>query len=134
MEYEKMLDRLYLSLPKKALEKSRFEIPEVDAFTQGNRTILKNFGQLAKTLAREEKHLFKFFTKELATAGTVEEGRLILNGKFFPPQLQKTFDAYVKAYVLCHECGKPDTVFVDHQGVKMLKCEACGAMHPVKKI
>jgi translation initiation factor 2 subunit 2 len=134
MEYEKMLDRLYLSLPKKALEKSRFEIPDVDAFIQGNRTILKNFSQLAKTVNREEKHLFKFMTKELATAASIEEGRLLLNGKFFPPQLQKIFDAYVKAYVLCPECGKPDTKFVDYQGVKMLKCEACGAMHPVKKI
>ena len=129
-----MLDRLYLSLPKKALEKSRFEIPDVDSFIQGNRTIVKNFSQLAKTIAREEKHLFKFMTKELATAATIEEGRLVLNGKFVQPQLQKIFDAYIKSYVLCKECGKPDTVIVDHQGVKMLKCEACGAMHPVKKI
>lgn len=134
MDYEKMLDRLYLSLPKKALEKSRFEIPAVDSFIQGNRSMLKNFSQLAKTVAREEKHLFKFLTKELATAATIEEGRLVLNGKFIQPQLQKTFDAYVKAYVLCRECGKPDTVLVDVHGVKMMKCEACGAMHPVKKL
>ena len=134
MEYEKMLDRLYLSLPKKALEKSRFEIPQVEAFIQGNRTMVKNFSQLAKTLRREEKHLFKFMTKELATAASVEEGRLVLNGKFVQPQLKKIFDNNVKTYVLCKECQKPDTKFVEKQGVKMIKCEACTAEHPAKKI
>ncbi|MBU1930167.1 hypothetical protein KJ972_01545, partial [Candidatus Micrarchaeota archaeon] len=52
VEYEKMLDRLYLSLPKKALTKERFEMPKADAFLQGQKTIFKNFGGLAKILRR----------------------------------------------------------------------------------
>lgn len=37
MEYEKMIDRLYMSLPKEALSKERFEMPVVDSFNQGQK-------------------------------------------------------------------------------------------------
>ena len=96
MEYQKMLDRLYLSLPKHALEKARFEIPEFESFIQGNRTIVKNFTAVLKIIRREEKHFLKFLTKELATPGSVEEGRLILNGKFPQQQLQALLKSYTE--------------------------------------
>jgi translation initiation factor 2 subunit 2 len=134
MEYQKMLDRLYLSLPKQTLEKARFEIPEFESFIQGNRTIVKNFAAVLKIIRREEKHFLKFLTKELATPGSMEEGRLILNGKFLQPQLQSLLKSYVETYVLCHECKKPDTKIAEEQGVKMLKCEACGAFSPIRKL
>ena len=35
---------------------------------------------------------------------------------------------------LCKECGKPDTKFKEMKGIKMLKCDACGAMTPVKQL
>lgn len=134
MEYEKMLERLYLSLPRQALERARFELPEADSIIQGNRTIVKNFSYIIKTLRREEKHFLKFITKELATAASIEEGRLVLNGKFAQPQIQALIKSYADSFVLCHECRKPDTKVIEQQGVKMLKCEACGAVSPVKKI
>ena len=134
MDYEKMLDRLYMSLPKQTLEKARFEIPLVDSFIQGNRTIVKNFSAIVKTVRREEKHFLKFLTKEIASPAAAEEGRLIITGKFSQPQLQKVIVAYVETFVLCPECKKPDTKIVEQQGVKMLKCEACGAISPIKKL
>jgi translation initiation factor 2 subunit 2 len=134
MEYEKMLDRLYMSLPKHTLSKERFELPKIDSMIQGNKTIVKNFSQIAKTVKRDEKHLFKFITKEVATAATIEEGRLILNGKFDEKQINNLFQNYFKQFVLCHECKKPDTKIIEHQRVKVLKCEACGAISPVKSL
>lgn len=134
MDYEKMLDRLYLSLPKHTLSRERFKMPAIESFTQGNKTVVKNFSTIARTIKRDEKHLFKFITKEIATAASIEEGRLVLNGRFTEEQLGQLLQAYLKQFVLCRECGKPDTKFIEHQGVKMLKCEACGAMAPVKVI
>lgn len=134
MEYEKMLDRLYLSLPKQALSKERFEIPKVDSFLQGPRTVLKNFSALAKTVRREPRELYKFLTKELAVPIVIENERLVINGKFFPNQLQDTFDHYVKDYVLCHECQKPDTHYEERSGIRVLKCEACGAITSIKHL
>ena len=134
MEYEKMLDRLYLSIPQEALSKERFEMPEVHSFIQGNKTFIKNFSQILKTIRREEKHILKYLTKECATAANVEEGgRLVLNSKFRQEQLQKIFNNYINDFVLCHTCKKPDTKIVELQGVKVLKCEACGATSPVKR-
>ena len=129
-----MLDRLYLSLPKEALSKERFEMPAVESMVQGTKTIIRNFSKFAKDVHRDEKHLFKYITKEIATAATITEGRLVLNGKFGQIQISKLFENYVGQYVLCHECKKPDTKIMEQQGVRILKCEACGALSPVKKL
>ena len=48
--------------------------------------------------------------------------------------MDKLFTAYLKEYVMCQECNKPDTEIIDRNGVKMLKCTACGALRPVKVI
>lgn len=133
-EYTKMLDRLYLSLPKEALSKERFEPPKIDALVQGNKTIFRNFGQIAKILNRPEKQMYKFFTKETGVSAVLEDGKMIFSGKFYTTQLEKIFGNYLEQYVLCHECKKPDTKIVDQQGIKMLKCEACGAFTPLKKL
>lgn len=134
MEYEKMLDRLYLSLPKGVLTKERFEIPKIDSFLQGRKTMVKNFGLLAKDLRREAREMYRYFVKELGVPMNIEGERLVINGKYFPNQLQSTFENYVKGYVLCHECQKPDTHYLDRSGVKVLKCEACGAQSKIQAL
>jgi translation initiation factor 2 subunit 2 len=134
MEYEKMLDRLYLSLPKQALTKERFEMPKVEAFLQGQKTMIKNFAPLAKTVRRESKELYRFFTKELAVPITLEGERMVINGKFFPNALQEIFERYVKEFVLCRECNRPDTHYEDRSGIRVLKCEACGAISSIKHL
>ncbi len=133
-DYEKMLTRARMLLPKRVLEKRRFEMPKVDSIIQGNRTIFRNFSEIAKIIRRDEKHFFKFITKELAVAGNIEGGRLILNGKFTNYQIQKVVENYINTYVLCPECKRPDTHFIEEHGIKMLKCEACGAISPIKKL
>ncbi|MFH1255742.1 MAG: translation initiation factor IF-2 subunit beta [Candidatus Diapherotrites archaeon] len=134
MEYEKMLDRAYALLPKEALAKERFEMPRVEAFIQGNKTIIRNFGQIVKALNREERHIIKFITNETAAPATLSDGKVTINSKFSQQQVVKLFDNYLNQYVLCHECGKPDTRFIEQHGVKVLKCDACGATKPVKRL
>ncbi|MBS3061849.1 MAG: translation initiation factor IF-2 subunit beta [Candidatus Diapherotrites archaeon] len=134
MEYERMLDRVYMSLPKEALTKERFEIPRVDSFVEGTKTIIRNFSNLAKLVRRTDREIYKFFTKEFAVPAQISGERLILNGKFFGNQVQTAYESYVKSFVLCHECHKPDTHYVDQSGVRILKCEACGAISSVKHI
>ncbi len=132
MEYSEMLERAYSSLPEKTLTRERFEVPRLESFIQGNKTIVKNLGSVLKLIKRDEKHVLKFLAKETATSANMEEGRLILNGKFSEQQVNDLFNNYMNNYVLCRECKKPDTHFTEKQGVKMLKCEACGAVSPTK--
>ncbi|MHA1988975.1 MAG: translation initiation factor IF-2 subunit beta, partial [Promethearchaeota archaeon] len=48
--------------------------------------------------------------------------------------IQKKIESYVKEYVLCKECGKPDTKLIKEGRITFLKCEACGAKSSVKSI
>jgi len=134
MEYEKMLTRLYSSLPERTASKERFELPKLESNVQGKKTIIKNFSQALKSVKRDEKHFYKYLTKETATAAILEAGKLTMTGKFYPDQINKLFENYLKEYVLCHECGKPDTNIMEQSGIKLLKCTACGALNPLKKI
>jgi len=134
MEYDKMLTRLYGSLPEKTISKERFEMPRLDSNIQGKKTTIRNFSQALKSVKRNEKHFYKYLTKETATAATIDEGKLVMNGKFYPDVLGKLFENYLKEFVLCHECGKPDTEIIERNHVKLLKCTACGALSPLKKI
>ena len=132
MNYEKMLDRAYLSIPKTALEHSRFEIPKVESFIQGNKTIVKGFSILMKDLRREEKHFLKYLTKETAAPITKGSNQLVISGKVGAIQLNKLIASYFNQFVLCSECKKPDTVVIVQNGVRLMKCEACGATKPVR--
>ena len=134
MEYEKMLDRLYMMLPEKTASKERFEMPQLDLSVQGKKTIIRNFSQALKTVGRVEKQFYKYVTKETATAATIDEGKLILNGKFFAENLNRLWHNYLNEYVLCHECKKPDTQIIERRGVKVLKCTACGAISAIRKL
>jgi translation initiation factor 2 subunit 2 len=132
MDYEKMLDRAYLSVPKKALEHERFEIPRADSMIQGSKTIVRGFNNLLKDMRREEKHFLKYLTKETATSVTKGNNQIIINGKVNAYNLNKIIESYFKQFVLCPECGKPDTSIISQSGTKMMKCEACGAINPVR--
>lgn len=133
MEYEKMLKKAYEGLPEKSLTKERFELPEVDSIIQGNKTVIRNFEKIIKIINRDCSHISKFLSKETATAAVPQEDKLILKGKFSSEKLQRIFEDYLKRFVLCKECGKPDTKIKEYKGIKMLKCEACGALFPIKE-
>ena len=133
MEYEKMLDRLYASLPESTKKHERFEMPIVESFIQGHKTIVRNFASILKVINRDKRHLFKYLAKETASAAAIDENsRLVLNGKFNREQVNKIIDSYILQFILCPECKRPDTKVVEKQGIRMLKCEACGAISSVK--
>jgi len=132
MEYEQLLQQAYASLPKKSRETIRLEIPTPESYVQGNQTVIRNFGQICTLIRREPEMVTRYLAKELATAGHVEGGRLVLNARIDSGTLAKKFDAFMHTYVLCRECGKPDTHIEDAgRAAKILRCEACGARSPI---
>lgn len=133
MDYDKMLERAYSLIPAKKAGADRFEIPVVDAMQQGNKTMIRNFDFITGKLRRDPKMMMKYFTKELAIPATHEGSQLILHGKFTERVLNTCLKDFVDSFVVCKECGKPDTNIVDGgHGQRMLVCEACGARAPVK--
>ena len=129
-----MLDRAMEKLPKKVESKDRFKIPEVVCETAGNKTVIKNFGELLSTLRRSERHLSKYLFKELATPGNIQDQTLVLQRKVLRQMIQNKIERYVKEFVYCKECGNPDTKFVKEDRIIFIKCEACGAKYPSRGI
>jgi len=41
-------------------------------------------------------------------------------------------ESYVKEFVLCTECKKPDTEIITEKGIKFKHCLACGAKSPIR--
>jgi translation initiation factor 2 subunit 2 len=133
MDYEQMLKKAYSSLPEKALKRERFEIPVAETLEQGNRTIIKNFDAMCRTLRRAPDEVSKYLFRELATAGSIEGDRLLLTGRFTERVVNEKIKNFTEGYVLCKACGKPDTRIADlGRGIRELVCEACGARSALK--
>jgi translation initiation factor 2 subunit 2 len=133
-DYERLLGRALEQIPKEVFEKSRFEIPEADVSTVGNRTILRNFKDILSTLRREPSHLMKYLVRELGTAGNVEGSQAVFQGRFTKSTVDDRIRRYVEEFVFCRECGKPDTRLIKYERIHMLKCEACGARASVRSV
>jgi translation initiation factor 2 subunit 2 len=134
MGYEELLKKAMEKLPKTVEKRERFEVPKIVYEISGNRTILKNFSEILAILRRDSSHLAKYLSKELATSGSVQGSTLTFQGKISREILQKKIDDYVKEFVYCKECGKPDTKFVKEGRIYFLVCEACGAKKPARSI
>lgn len=133
MNYEELLKRARENLPQSKGE-SRFELPTANAVIVKRTTSVRNFSDIAKTLRRDVNHIAKFMFKELALPGSVENGVLVLQGKVAPSVVNQRLQEYIKEYVLCKECGKPDTQMTKDGEITTIKCEACGAKRNFKGI
>jgi len=131
-DYEKLLDEAYNKVKKIEGSGERFEIPKVEGHFQGKKTIITNFSQITAHIRRSPEHFQKFLLKELAAAGQREGDRLVLNKKVPSAKINPKIEQYIHEFVLCKECGKPDTELVKKDRFAFLQCLACGAKHSVR--
>ncbi|HJW97231.1 MAG TPA: translation initiation factor IF-2 subunit beta [archaeon] len=132
--YEELLKRGLRKSPKEAEASERFELPKSQIQRAGQKTIITNFTEIASHLRRDQNHVLKFLLKELATSGELQGSRLTVIGSFSEMAVDSKIDKYAKTYVFCTECKKPDTKLVKEGDYIIMKCEACGARHPVPKV
>jgi len=134
MEYEKLLNSAFEKVNKTEVC-NRFELKKVNIFHEGyNKTWITNFLQIALCLRRDQEHLARFLSKNLASYGEIVGERLFLGRKIFPEMVQKKIEFYLNEYVKCSKCGKPDTELLEEDGKVHLKCLACGIKNEVHKI
>jgi translation initiation factor 2 subunit 2 len=132
MDYKKLLSKAMGEIPESIKHKERFEIPKVSGHIEGNKTIINNFFDIIKAFNRDQEHLLKYILKELATPGEIRGNLLILGRKISSNIINEKIERYAAEFVICKECGKPDTQLNKKEKVLFLKCLACGAQHPVK--
>jgi len=132
MDYEQLLNEAYEKVKQVDISSGRFEIPKIEGHFQGKKTILTNFFQITSHIRREPEHFQKFLLRELAAAGHIEGDRLILNKKVPSTKINPKIEQYINEFVLCKECGKPDTELKREGRLNFLHCLACGAKHSVR--
>jgi translation initiation factor 2 subunit 2 len=131
MGYDDHLDRALERSPDIASSGERFTVPDPDVRQEGNVTVYENFQATVDSLGREDGHVVKFLQNELGTSGHIDEsGRARLTGSFRADRIADAIDAYAEEYVLCPECGLPDTQLDRERGALVVRCEACGARSP----
>ena len=128
--YEQLLNEAYSKVKQIEGNGERFEI---EGHIEGKKTILTNFLQIASYMRRDPEHLQKFLLKELATSGQREGERLVLNNKIPSTKINSRIDQYLKEFVICKECRKPDTELKRENRLTFIHCLACGAKHPVRE-
>lgn len=130
--YEQLLDKAYEEVEVIEGTGDRFEIPKIEGFFEGKKTILTNLSQVATHIRRNEETFLRYLLKELSVKGHKEGDRIIITGKVSSKKINPKIEQYVKNFVICKECGKPDTEIIKEGKQTMLHCLACGAKHPIR--
>lgn len=133
-DYLSLLDRAKEHLPETIEKHERFTIPEPDVFQEGKQTVIRNFGDIVEALRREPEHLLHYLLRELGTPGQIDGRRAIFKAKISTSQIMDRIQSYTETFVLCSECGRPDTRINKEGRTLVLECEACGAHRPVHAI
>lgn len=104
----------------------RNALPKMDIVYQGKETVIKNFEKIINQLKREANDLKRYFTKELGTRAKIKGKQLIFMNKFPKSLIESTLSEYIKKFIICPNCGKPDTILKGKKKNLELICAACG--------
>ncbi|HLC72824.1 MAG TPA: translation initiation factor IF-2 subunit beta [Candidatus Nanoarchaeia archaeon] len=132
IKYIDLLRKAKAHLPEIKTSAERFEIPKVTGHIQGVKTVITNFSQICSVIRREVTGLLKYLQRELATPAILDGPRLVLGRKLASQLINDKITQFCKDFVLCRECGKPDTQLIKEDRITFMKCTACGAKQPVK--
>ena len=132
LDYNNLLKRVIQSTPKKEIDDDRFKLPKAEIFFEGNTTVIKNFDKISDAINRTPNLVLKFLLGGLGTAGEIDSGRAVFQGKIPPKSIQDKIKEYIDTYVICSECNRPDTHLVKQGRTTLIRCDACGAFRSVK--
>jgi len=99
------------------------------------RTSFSNFGEICKSLKRQEKHLHQYLLAELGTNGSIDANNaLTIKGRFQQKQIESVLRSYIKEYVICKTCRSPDTLLQKEERLSVLLCNNCRSRYFVSGI
>jgi len=117
----------------------RYKMPELEAKVEsrgnGIKTVIVNIADIAKALARPATYPVRYIGYTLGALVDINEttNRYIVNGKHSEEDLSTLLDGFIDKYVLCKQCGNPETILSvsKDQSFLRLKCKACGGITKV---
>ena len=133
-DYKSLLERARKKIPENVKAHERFEMPNPQILYEGNITVIRNFADIADRINREQRHIMAYLMKEIGTSGNMDGRRVLFKGRVMSKQIENKINDYIKTFVLCSECGKPDTHLEKEGRILILRCDACGAHRPVTAV
>ena len=130
--YEKLLEEAYSKIKPIESKNERFEILKIEGHIEGTKTVLTNLQQIASYIRRDINHFLKYLLRELATSGSIKGNIVVLQTKIASQKINDKIKSYVDEFVICKECGKPDTELIKQDKFMFVHCLACGAKHSVR--
>jgi len=131
-DYRKLLKRVLDDASTKKVVEDRFKLPKAEIFYEGNTTVIKNFDKVSDAVNRDPYLILKFLLGGVGTAGELDGGRVVFQGKIPPKHIQDKLKEYVDTYVMCSECNRPDTHLVKQGRTILIRCDACGAFRSIR--
>lgn len=89
---------------------------------KANTTVWTNSAQISHQLYRDPAELVKYLQRKLGTNTRLANGEIVIKGSFTVQQLEDYLETYIQEFVLCPQCGNPETALIDDSRV----CKACG--------
>ena len=115
----------------------RYKMPlpfgKIEGRGNGIKTVIPNISDVARALHRDSGEVNKFFGCELGAQTTynADTDRAVVNGAHTDAVLQQAIKRYIDKFVLCPQCGLPETDYKIKSGLINHKCMACGAKEMV---
>ncbi|KAK7908262.1 eukaryotic translation initiation factor 5 [Apiospora marii] len=120
--------------PKKGDDKFyRYKMQRIQVKVEGKgngiKTVVVNLSSVAQSLARPGSYVIKWFGLDLGAQTNIDppDDRWIINGSHDAEVLQKSLFTFIEKYVLCDDCGNPETDITIKDDVVRKDCKACGA-------
>ena len=131
--YEDLLTQAFETMPEVTSTHSRWSLPEPKVRTEGNVTVYENFKNTVEILNREADLVLKFLQNEFGTSANIDDtGRARLTGSFSTDKVFSVIKSFSQAYVICPDCGLPDTKLQEKNNSLMLHCEGCGILSKIE--
>lgn len=115
----------------------RYKMPAVYGKIEGSgngiKTVIPNITEVGTALHRQPAEVNKFFGTELGAQSryAAETDRAIVNGAHTDAVLQELVHKYIEKFVICPNCGLPETDYKIKNDTIYHKCMACGAKEMV---
>jgi translation initiation factor 5 len=106
---------------------------KIEGRGNGIKTVIPNVSEVALSLHRAPGEVNKFFGCELGaqTTYSADTDRAVVNGAHTDAVLQSLIHRYIEVFVLCPQCGLPETDYKIKNDCIYHKCAACGTKEMV---
>ena len=94
--------------------------------------MLRNFSEIVGIFNRKPKHIIKQLSSDLGAKMTQKGEQLHISKQVSAEVVTASLKKYADRFIICPNCGKPDTLLQGNKKKQELQCLSCGQTTPLK--